>query len=427
MTTDVLTDSTSLGETLKIRLYPTAAQELLFDETAYQYMLACNDVSDWIFSHDMCLNAAQISIHLYHHLRETYHLKAQLAQSVIKTVAARYKTVNAQLKQKPCRFEADGQRYSFQRDINWLNKPIRFSRPQCDLVRGRDYSFVHSGKDGALQLSINTLQGRVKCNYASFDYMQKFFQDGWKFGTAKLVEMNGIWFLHIGATKEVKQIADEEIKHVVGIDRGLRFLAATYDEKQKTMFYSGKEILKKRDKFDAVRAELQAKGTKSAKRVLKRISGRENRWMSDVNHSISKALVHRYESGTVFVLEDLTGVSFEEANLHGAKQSHNLRSWSFYDLETKLTYKAKETGSKVVKVDPSYTSQRCPHCGAIVKENRHHDTHEYICSRCGFRSNDDRVGAMNIYLLGTLYVSCVEMPAFRKAVHEKGQPVSINS
>ena len=79
-----------------------------------------------------------------------------------------------------------------------------------------------------------------------------------------------------------------------------------YDEKGNTGFYSGKEILKKRTSFLKVRAELQSKGTKSAKRKLKAISGRENRWMTDVNHRLSKTLVNRYGRNTLFVIEDLT-------------------------------------------------------------------------------------------------------------------------
>lgn len=60
---------------------------------------------------------------------------------------------------------------------------------------------------------------------------------------------------------------------------------------------------------------MQAKGTKSAKRKLKALSGRENRWMSDVNHQLSKALVDYYGANTLFVMEDLAGVSFDEMNL----------------------------------------------------------------------------------------------------------------
>jgi putative transposase len=67
----------------------------------------------------------------------------------------------------------------------------------------------------------------------------------------------------------------------------------------------------------------------------------------------------------------------------------------------------------VVEVGAAYTSQRCPKCGTIKKSNRDHHNHEYHC-QCGYRSNDDRVGAMNIQQLGTQYVSGVKNPKFEK-------------
>ncbi|MEE5989023.1 transposase, partial [Ligilactobacillus equi] len=77
----------------------------------------------------------------------------------------------------------------------------------------------------------------------------------------------------------------------VGIDRGLRFLTTAYDEKGKTNFVSGKNIAYRRKKYAYLRSKLQAKGTKSAKRKLKRLAHQENRWMADINHCLSKTLV----------------------------------------------------------------------------------------------------------------------------------------
>lgn len=141
--------------------------------------------------------------------------------------------------------------------------------------------------------------------------------------------------------------------------------------------------------------------------------------MSDVNHQISKTLVRKYGEGTLFVLEDLTGVSFNEESLSAWTNNgcRELRSWSFYQLEQFLAYKSQETVSEVIKVAADYTSQRCPKCGRIHKENRKHETHEYICDSCGFRSNDDRVGAMNIQVLGTLYISGDNHPRFGARKH----------
>lgn len=127
-----------------------------------------------------------------------------------------------------------------------------------------------------------------------------------KLGTAKLVNTCGHWYLHIPVALDVTLLHNDQIQHVVGIDRGLRFLATCYDEKGKTNFISGKRILQVRRKYKKSRAELQKRGTKSAKRRLKKIGNRENRWMSDVNHKITKTLVNHYGENTLFVLEDLT-------------------------------------------------------------------------------------------------------------------------
>lgn len=79
-------------------------------------------------------------------------------------------------------------------------------------------------------------------------------------------------------------------------------------------------------------------------------------------------------------------------------------SWSYYDLEQKLIYKARENGQKVIKVNPKYTSQTCPKCGHIEKENRDKKNHIFCCKACGYKSNDDRIGAMNLYRMGIEYL-----------------------
>ena len=83
--------------------------------------------------------------------------------------------------------------------------------------------------------------------------------------------------------------------------------------------------MRKRAKYQKLRAELQskAKGMKSAKRRLKKLSGRENRWMTDVNHQLSKTLIDEYGSNTLFVLENLNDVFFERNDLPEALRNQN--------------------------------------------------------------------------------------------------------
>ena len=283
-----------LTKTVKLRINITPEQTELFRQMTEQYRQACNFVSQYIFDNQFDLAYLSLNRVLYAEIRSRFGLKSQMAQSSIKTVIAKYKTVKQQLLQRPYKYKDEKGNWKYiTKTLEWLWKSVFFRRPKTDLVRDRDYSFVDKGQT----LSINTLGGRVKCSFFG-EHFSAYLDGSYSLGTAKLVELNGLWYLHIPVTKTIEDFEKEKVRHVVGIDRGLRFLAVSYDEQGKTEFVSGKKIATKRRKFQEVRRQLQSKGTKSAKRRLKAISGRENRWMSDVNHRISKTLVQTYGEGT---------------------------------------------------------------------------------------------------------------------------------
>lgn len=59
----------------------------------------------------------------------------------------------------------------------------------------------------------------------------------------------------------------------------------------------------------------------------------------------------------------------------------------------------------VVKFNPAYTSQTCPKCGHVEKSNRNKHSHLFLCKCCGYRSNDDRVAAMNLHGKGISWLA----------------------
>ena len=341
--------------TAKIQIVATETDKVLLDETMSVYRNACNYVSDYVFhTHDL----KQFSLNkvLYSTLREKFGLKSQMAQSVL-----------------------------------------------YDLVWNRDYSLTQN------RFSINTLNGRVKLSYFA-DGMSKYFDHTiYKFGTAKLVNKHGKYYLHIPVTYDVEESNISDICNVVGIDRGINFVVATYDSKHKSGFVSGKAIKQKRANYSKLRKELQMRRTASSRRRIKAIGGRENRWMRDINHQVSKALVKNNPKHTLFVLEDLSGIRNATERVK-TKDRYVSVSWSFYDLEQKLIYKAKQNQSSVIKVDPRYTSQCCPCCGHVEKSNRSKKIHLFTCKNCGYKSNDDRIGAMNLYRMGIDYLADSQVP-----------------
>ena len=367
--------------TAKIQISVNADSRVLLDETMSVYSDACNYVSNYVFrTHDL----KQFSLNkvLYSTLRERFGLKSQMAQSVFKTVIARYKTILENQKE-------------------WIQP--NFKKPQYDLVWNRDYSLTQNC------FSVNTLNGRVKLPYFTKGMSKYFDHTIYKFGTAKLVNKHGKYFLHIPVTYDVEESNISDICNVVGIDRGINFVVATYDSEHKSGFITGKSIKQKRAHYSKLRKELQMRHTPSARRRIKAIGQRENRWMQDVNHCVSKALALNNPKHTLFVLEDLSGVRNATERVR-TKDRYVSVSWSFYDLEQKLIYKAKQNQSTVIKVDPRYTSQCCPVCGHIEKSNRNKKIHLFTCKNCGYKSNDDRIGAMNLYRMGINYLEDSQVP-----------------
>ena len=355
---------------LKILVDPSSGK--ILKDTMKAYSDACNEISEYIFrTHD--LMHVRVHKELYYPVRERYGLRSQMAESCIRTVIAAYRTILENQKE-------------------WLRPAFR--HPQLDLVWNRDYSLDRRKN----VFSVNTLEGRIKVPFCRQGYEQ-YFSEGCRFGTAKLVFRHGKFFLHVPVTYEVEELKKEEVTNVVGIDRGIRFLAVTYDSAGKTVFYNGSPVKQKRAHYKALRKELQQVGTPSSRRRIRQIGQRENRWMRDVNHCISKALTKNHPDGTLFVLEDLSNIRSAVEKVQ-VKDRYVSVSWPYYDLEQKLTYKALRNHQLVEKVDPAYTSQTCPVCGHTEKGNRNKRLHLFCCQSCGYRSNDDRIGAMNLHRLG---------------------------
>lgn len=358
----------SLTLTVKVKLYPTPEQISALSETLSAVRDARNFASSYVFEHRIT-NYPKLHLALYYTIREQFGLRSQMTQSTLKTVLAKYRSV-----------ESGGRPFT----------RISFSRYEYDLVWNRDYSL--KGEN----ISMNTLSGRQQIAFESRGIERCLYLGG-HFGIAKLIHKNRKWFLYIPVTMEVEEPGAPA--QIVGIDLGVNQLAVTYDSNGKSVFYSGRQIKQKRARMLLLRKRLQARGTKSAKRKLKKLREKESRYAAAVNHAVTKALISQYGAGTLYVLEDLTGVRGATERVCLKKRPVTV-SWAFYQFRKFLEYKAELSGSKVIAVDPAYTSQDCPVCGHRSRKNRNRKKHEFCCCCCGYQSNDDRIGAMNLWKRG---------------------------
>jgi IS605 OrfB family transposase len=236
------------------------------------------------------------------------------------------------------------------------------------------------------RVSILTLDGRILVPFVCGEYHRARLEGVRR--QADLVLRKGKWFLYV--TVEVPDGAPIEPKGWLGVDLGIRNIATDSDGEQ----YSGSSIEAVRQRMQKFRSNLQAVGTRSAKRHLKKASGREARFRADVNHTISKRIVAKAKDTERGIsIEDLTGIR-ERITVRKSQRAMHC-GWSFFQLRSFLTYKGALAGIPVAVVDPRNTSRTCPSCGYIDKANRKTQS-EFSCKSCGFADHADHVGAINI-------------------------------
>ena len=156
-------------------------------------------------------------------------------------------------------------------------------------------------------------------------------------------------------------IAEENLENVeqfIGVDMGLIEIATLSNGES----FNSNELTQYREKRQKVRSSLQSKGTKNAKRVLKRLSGKERTHGTIVNHTISKKIVQKAKSeGKGIAIENLKGIRFS-ANNKGKKFRTRIGNWNFNQLGNDLTYKCLLHGIKLIYVPPAFTSKTCNLC-----------------------------------------------------------------
>lgn len=197
----------------------------------------------------------------------------------------------------------------------------------------------------------------------------------------------------------------------------------------KNRFFSSGVLKNKKEHYQRVRRGLQKKGTRSARRALKRLSGRERRLQQNANHIVSKRLVEWAASfpNPVIVMEDLTHLR-ENAQRKTKKGRRELHTWAFAQLQRFIEYKANALGIPVVFLNPAYSSRICSRCGHLGVRNRH----LFKCSACGYSLHADLNAARNLrhllcsprYILGELGLGQQPLK-FRSLKGRDKPPISI--
>lgn len=229
-------------------------------------------------------------------------------------------------------------------------------------------------------------KARQSISFVAGDRQMKLLET--RVGQTDLVYRRGKFYLL--ATCEVDDPEPFVAEGVIGVDLGVKHIAVDSDGNVR----SAKTVNSVRHRHRRLRTNLQRKRTHSARRRLKKLSGKERRFARNTNHVISKELVELAErTKRAIGLEDLRHI---RKRVRARRQQRaQLSSWSFGQLRSFIEYKAKRAGVTVLFVDPRNTSRECPECGHISKANRPSQA-VFKCVECGYAAHADSTAAVNI-------------------------------
>ncbi len=386
---------TPLSAKLKLNATPEQFAQLRAVQLAYRDAL--NYASRYSFEHGKMSNQQKLQKAIYAELRQKYKLSSQLACNVPRQVGATYKGLWTKVKQN-AQARKEGRT---KKRYKGLDQAPKYVSPTLTYNYERDYSFKKEQ-----HVSILTLNGRVSVPYTGYIKHVDWIQHGAEIGAAKLWydKPKKTFYLLVSLEVEIVNPTPETHTSVVGVDVGVRYLAVASNTKGDCTFYSGKQITPKANHSARLRKRLQHKGTRSATRRLIAMSGRERRLKQDANHVVSKRIVQRYPHALIG-LENLTDIRERTRRKKGKKASVKQRKanarhskWAFAELHRMIAYKALVQGGMTVKVDAHYTSQACPLCGYMSKENRPSKGLLFVCQNCHYTLHADLIGARNVSL-----------------------------
>lgn len=313
--------------TIRCKMAPTAPMIEALDRTCETFAWACNAILAVALAEGVSNN---VKLHrlVYAQIRADYGLSANLVVRAIRRVSA---AIHSAKKRK--------------------RTPKEF-RPTSIDYDARIFDYREQDET----VSLTTMRGRLHVPLVLGGYQREALR-GKKPTAATVVKHGNRWEIHI-----VVEDPDADARQgpPMGVDLGIRNTAAT---SQGTL-YSGEVRQAFKEQRMKIRASLQSKGTRGARRLLKRLSGYENRRIRWENHNLSKQLVAEalaYGHGVIH-FERLTHIR-QHTKVWSRHLNRMIAGWSFGQLQDFTTYKARRVGVGVKRKSPYRTSQDCSKCG----------------------------------------------------------------
>jgi len=345
------------------------------DRTLQGFADACNQIYS-VAKRENCWNTTKLHHKVYKPVKASTSLKANHVCQAIRRVIGNAKAV----------------------------KQVHKFRPTSINLDVRTFQYI----ENAQTVGITLMCGRVKFKLSIGNYQLALLKG--QSPTAATLNKTKQGDYYINICIDLPTNPTGKTPKVIGVDLGRRDIATTSTGKS----WSGKQIQNVRDRYSFVRSNVQSKRTRNSRRLLRRLSGREQRFQKWLNHNISQQIVQEAKlSDAALAFEDLTNIR-ESLNQKPRSKTERRRTnnWAFYQLRLFTQYKANIAGVQIVFVPPAYTSQTCSRCHRVhpVKGKSYRNGKVFKCGHCGFEHDADMNAANVIAALGASFVSSPESP-----------------
>lgn len=334
-----------------------------------------------------------------HHAKSVYSMTRETAvkESVDKFKNDKSKIMKGEI--SLMRYRRDGSFPIRAKQINQLTK-INHKKYTCKLsLLSKEGTKERSLKNGQFEVELKTGKG-------AYEILDRIINGEYKLCDSRITKNKNKFYLLITYNFEsIKEDIDEN--RIMGIDLGVNIpamLAISDNKYYRQPVGDSVEIRNFQNQVESRKRKLQKQrkwcgegsighGTKTRIKPLENLSGKIKRFKDTKNHCWSRYIVDeaiKNNCGTI-QMEDLSGI---------AENNTFLKTWTYFDLQQKIKYKAEEKGIKVAMIEPAHTSGRCSVCGHIHrstnKEKWRPTQEQFICQSCGTKLNADLNAARNI-------------------------------
>lgn len=230
--------------------------------------------------------------------------------------------------------------------------------------------------------------------------LERCYDEVYSISGSKLKYDNGKWFLLLCYSFDKPAVVPDEAnsKNIMGVHIAKNnAVVCLYSNSKRADKIDGGEVLAFAAQIEQRRRSIGKASSKHSflcgdgrvghgyhakMKPLENIGSKVSNFRNTTNHRYSRQIVNwavQNKCG-VIQIEDLTGLAADEQ-----EQYTLLKNWSYYDLMSKIEYKAKEYGIKVIKVGYKGLRKWCADCQSPTLERRKNaeNAEVDVCTNCG--------------------------------------------